>query len=87
LKKVTNKKTFIIDIKKIAEKNKNCAIFHYYVKKNLFVVCLKEKKYIFNFEDYKNEKTIIKMISDAIELLNKTHFKQLEIYNNIEIKY
>lgn len=75
------------DIKKIAENNKNCAIFNYYVKKDLFVICLQSKKYVFDFIDYKSEKVIIKLISEAIEHLNKSRFQQLEIYSNIENKY
>ena len=86
MKKVTTRKDFIADIKKIIRDKKDNSIFHYYVKQDLFVVSVNTTKYIFNFEDYRSEKTIIQLIEAAIKLLNKSYFLQLDAIEGKQIK-
>lgn len=69
----------MVEVNKIAENNKKCSIFHYYVRNDLLVICMKNKKFIFSFEDYKDEKAIIKLIDEAIKTINKKCFLQLEM--------
>jgi len=79
IKKVKTKKDYLKRIKEICEL-KDCKQFHCYKSKKYFIIIVEEKRFVFDFQEYKSEKIIDKLIEETVKIINKKYFLQLELF-------